>query len=210
LIGLTISTSKRGLLWPTEHWKCLIDSLCQGGSKHDPRLQYPVFTQCLAPLVREDNGRFFPTAESWLVAHDDTAISFLRITRVPEGDDEVCLHVPMTPDIEGWPVFEFPYFGTIGSSISEAQTSENVAMLRARADELTQHPRPTLLQLHFQLSGERRDRDLDNLGDALMPFFNGLFPGLVDIRLTKGPPRPGQAERLWVSATTSCRSSSCG
>lgn len=40
MIGVTISTSERGRLWPTEYWKTLIDSLCQGGAKHDPHVRY--------------------------------------------------------------------------------------------------------------------------------------------------------------------------
>ena len=111
-------------------------------------------------------------------------------------------HNPEMLGIQGCPLFEFPYFGTIGSSVQEAQTKANVASLRLRADELTRHTRPTSLGLHFQLSTDRRDRDLDNLGDGLMPLFNGLFPGLVDIRLSKGPSQAGATERLWVSAMT--------
>ena len=198
--GLTIFTSKRGLLWPTAHWKCLIDSLCRGGAKHDPTLRYPLLANHLSSLVREDRGRFLPTATSSLATSDDTAITFLRIVRVPEGEDAMRLHDPEMLDIQRWPVFEFSYFGTTGSSVQEAQTKANVAALRLRTDELTRHPGPTSLWLHFQLSDTRRDRDLDNLGDGLMPLFNGLFPGLTEIRMSKAPPHVGPTECLWVSA----------
>ena len=49
MIGVTVATSKRGRLWPTEHWKPLIDSLCRGGAKHDPRLRYPGLARYLSP-----------------------------------------------------------------------------------------------------------------------------------------------------------------
>jgi hypothetical protein len=200
VIGVTIATSKRGLLWPTEYWKALIDSLCRGGAKHSPIDRYPLLASCLAPLVREHGGRFVPTAASSLATHDDTVITSLEIVRVKDGDDSVCFHEPVVPHIDGWACVEVPFFGTIGSRIQEAQTKANVATIRARAGELQRGVKPTSLRLHFQLSSARRDRDLDNLGDALMPLFNGWFPGLTEVRLTKGRPQGGETERMWISA----------
>lgn len=142
--------------------------------------------------------RFRPSAESRLATHDDTAISFVWVTRVPDGEDAVRLHESMVLDMEGWSAFDFS-FGTIGSSVPEAQTTAILVMLRARADELTREPKPTSLRLHFQLSAQRRDRDRDNLGDALMPFCNELFPGVTGIRLSKGERKAGPTEWLCVS-----------
>jgi hypothetical protein len=201
MIGVTVATSKRGVLWSTEHWKPLIDSLCRGGAKHDPRLRYPALARYLSPLVREDDGRFFPTSESGLANSDDTAITFLRVVRVKDGEESLSLHHPQIPDTSDWPLFELPYFGTIGNSIQEAQTKSNRVALAARDHELVRHPAPHGLWLHFQLSSERRDRDLDNLGDALMPFFNRLFPKLDEIRMSKSMPHLGPSERLWTSTT---------
>lgn len=200
MIGARIATSKRGSLWPTEHWKALIDSLCRGGAKHSPVDRYPLLALCLAPLVREHDGRFVPTVASRLATHDDTVITSLEIVRVEGGDDSVCFHEPEMPFIDGWACVEVPFFGTIGSRIQEAQTKANVATIRARAGKLQHGLTPTSLSLHFQLSSARRDRDLDNLGDALMPFFNGCLPGLTAVRLTKGRPQGGETERMWISA----------
>jgi|SoiMethySBSTD1v2_1073268.scaffolds.fasta_scaffold178504_4 hypothetical protein len=200
MIGVTIATSKQGLLWPTEHWKTLIDSLCRGGAKHNPIHRYPLLAQCLAPLVCEHGGRFLPTAASRLAASDDTAITSLKIVRVKDGEDSMGFHIPELPDVEGWSCLDVTYFGTIGSRVQEAQTKSNVAALRARANELKRGAKSTSLWLHFRLSSDRRDRDLDNLADALMPLFNGWFPGLTEIHLSKGPPQPGEIERMWLDA----------
>jgi hypothetical protein len=199
MIGITIATSKPGCLWPSAHWKPLIDSLCRGGAKSDPCLHYPALSRCLSPLVRETNGRFFPTSESKLARSDDTGVTFLQVIRVKTGADSLAFHPPNMPDTSGWPMFEFPYFGTIGDSKHERQTNENRLALAAREDELIRQPMAEGLWLHFQLSAERRDRDLDNLTDALMPFFNRLFPKLAEVRLSKAAPHIGSSERLWVS-----------
>lgn len=206
MIGLTIATSKRGLLWPTEHWKTFIDSLCRGGAKHNPIHRYPPLAECLAALVREHDGRFVPMAASSLAANDDAAITSLKIMRVRDGEDLVRFHVPVLPDIEGWFRVDVPFFGTIGNRVQEAQTKENVAELRVRASALKDGVKPTILHLHFQLSSDRRDRDLDNLGDALMPLFNGWWPGLADIHLSKGPRQRGETETMWIAADVAAMS----
>ena len=198
MIGVTIATSKRGLLWPTEHWKVLIDSLCRGGAKHNPLSRYPSLGECLAPLVRKDRGRFVPTVASGLATHDDTVITSLQIVRVKDADDSVRFHDPVLPHVDGWVCVEVPFFGTIGSRTQEAQSKENRATIRARAGELQRGVETTNLHLHFQLSKDRRDRDLDNLADALMPSFNRLFPGLTEVRMSKSPPQGGETERMWI------------
>ena len=101
MIGVTIATSKRGLLWPTEHWKGLIDSLCRGGAKHSPIDRYPLLAECLAPLVHEYGSRFVPTVASSLSMHDDTVITSLQIVRVKDGHDSVCFHDPVPPYFDG-------------------------------------------------------------------------------------------------------------
>ncbi len=200
VIGLTISTSKRGPLWRAEYWKTLIDSLCRGGAKHDPRLRYPAMATCLGPLVREDAGRFLPTSASTLAEHDDTAITSLRIVRVKDGEDAVRLHEPVLANVDGWPLLEVDFFGTIGSRKQEDETRKNLARLETRAEEIVREPSATSLWLHFQLSAERRDRDLDNLGDGLMSLFNRWFPGLDEVQLSKGPARAGWSECMWIGA----------
>jgi hypothetical protein len=199
MIGVTIATSKHDRLWPTEHWKPLIDSLCRGGAKTDPRTCYPALSFCLSTFVCEANGRFYPTSASQLASGDDTATSFIRVIRVRAGGDSLTFHPPEVPDISGWPLFEFPYLGTIGSSKSESQSKQNRRTLASCEGELFQQPQATGLWLHFQLSATRRDRDLDNLADGLMSFFNKGLPQLAEIRLSKAAPHDGLSERLWVS-----------
>ena len=97
-------------------------------------------------------------------------------------------------------MFEFEFFGTMGSRVQEEQTKRNVSKLREHAEELLREPRPSRLWLHFQLREDRLDRDLDNLGDALMPLYNGWFPGLGEVQLSKGPRRPCEKEYMWFCA----------
>jgi hypothetical protein len=200
MIGVTIATSKRGLLWPTEHWKALIDSLCRGGGKHNPMHRYPPLAECLAELVHERDGRFVPTPASRLAASDDAAITSLKIMRVRDGQDFVRFHVPVLPDVGDWLRLDVPFFGTIGNRVQEARTRENVAELRVRASALKDGVKPTSLRIHFQLSSDRRDRDLDNLGDALIPLFNAWFPGLDEIQLSKGSRQRGKTETMWLTS----------
>lgn len=198
MTGITIATSKPGRIWPTGYWKSLIDSFCRGGTKINPHLRYPAFSRYISPLVYEAKQRFVPTKQSQLVGEDDTAISSIRVIRVKPGADSLIFHSPAVPDSAGWPLFEFPYFGTIGSSKYEQQIKENRVALCAREQEFLCRP-STGLWLHFQLSTARRDRDLDNLADALMPLFNELLPNLGELRLSKSLPHVESTERLWVS-----------
>jgi hypothetical protein len=171
-------------------------SLRLRGTKHIPIHRYPLLAECLAPLVREHGGRLVPTVASALAMSDDTAITSLRVTRVRHGEDFMHLNVPVLPDIEGWLPVEVRYFGTIGSSVQAAQTRALFAEIRLRTGMLREAVKAASLRIHFQLSSNRRDRDLDNLGDALMPLFNGWFPGLADLHSSKGPRQPGETERM--------------
>jgi hypothetical protein len=118
---------------------------------------------------------------------------------VKDGEDAVQFHTPVLPYVADWSCLNVPFFGTIGSQTQEDQTRKNVAELRARANALKLGAKPTSLWLHFQLSSNRRDRDLDNLADALMPLFNGWFPGLAEIHLSKGPAQSDEVETMWMS-----------
>ena len=200
MLRLSIETSKSGRIWPTGYWKPLIDSLCRSGARKDPRAIYRDLSFHLKPLICEREGRFYPTSASPLVPSDDTAISFIQVALVRPGDEAIRFPPPKIPDASLWPSFEFPYFGTIGNSKYEEQTKQNRLVLAERQHELFDAQfTPITIWLHFQLSTSRRDRDLDNLADALMPFFNKLLPRLTVVRLSKTASRAQESEVFGVS-----------
>jgi hypothetical protein len=104
------------------------------------------------------------------------------VNRVAPGDERVTLEVGILPDVSGWSSLRVPYFGTIGDSKSEAQSKLNREAL-ARVFVTPADVRS--LGLAFQLSCERRDRDIDNLADALMPFFNQRVTRLDQLVILK-------------------------
>ena len=53
--------------------------------------------------------------------------------------------------------------------------------------------------MSFQLSRERRDRDLDNLVDPLIPFFSAQVRPLDCVFAMKEHPRPSGQEILRIS-----------
>jgi hypothetical protein len=138
MIGIKVATSKAGCLWPAGHWKPLFDSVCRGGAKSDPRIRYRDLSPYLAPLIRERDGRFYPTSESQCAGGDDTAVSSLQITRVCAGAESLKFYPPESPDVTGWPWFDFSFFGTIGNAKYERQSLQNRLDLAARQHELLQ------------------------------------------------------------------------
>ncbi len=197
-IAIKISTSKRNRLWPAGHWKVFVDAVTRGGAKHDPRLEYPDLRTALDDLMEARNGRYWPKPGSPFSGADDSALKMLIVHRVKPGSESVRFVTCAVPDLSLWKQVEFPYFGTIGNSKYEAQTKRNREKL---ASSFTAPPSPAWLGLAFQLSQERlsargRDRDIDNLADALMPFFNRAVKRFEEIVLVKMPPTNGENEIL--------------
>jgi len=197
VVSIEIHTSKNGRLWPTEYWKTLIDSMAREGAKHDPIMRYPDLAESVEPFVELREGRHVPTSGSPLAKKDDVAISVIHVSRVPHGSEHISFGEVSLPDTSEWDSLPFPFFGTIGSSEYEAQTKENRdAIEKAWGDQLTEDASAKHLSLSFQLSAGRRDRDLDNLADALMPLFNSRLPSLDEILLLKEPPVEAGSEIL--------------
>jgi len=197
-IALHISTSMRRRLWPTEYWKPVVDAVTRGGAKRDPRLKCPDLRAVLDDLIEVRDGRYWPKHNSPFSVADDAALKMLIIQRVKPGSESVRFATCAVPDLSSWEQIGFPYFGTIGNSKYEAQTKRNREKL---ANSFTAPPSPAWLGLAFQLSQERlsargRDRDIDNLADALMPFFNRAVKRFEEIVLVKMPPINSSEEIL--------------
>ncbi len=193
ILAVRVATSKRGQLWPTEYWKTLIDAIVRGGAKHDPRSKYPDLSLALSDMVEERNGRFFPRRGRATSTLDDTAIHLIVVSRVGPGREAVSVCFADLPHVDSWSVVRVPYFGTIGNSKYEAQSARNREALSSVFAPVCSHAH---LRLAFQLSCARRDRDLDNLADALIPFFNKQIGCLDEITLVKLEPAQADYETL--------------
>lgn len=177
-------------MWPGEYWKILIDSLTCRGSRNDPRIKYKDLADVLRPLIEERDGRFFPVSGTAIDQMDDSAIGMIEICRVEQGFESInsgCASGDQWPT-DRWRQFRCPYFGTIGGRTSEAQTRENRNRLAGETTNYLQGRSSKELGLSFQLSAERRPRDLDNLVDAFMPFFNKHRKSIDRICATKEKP----------------------
>ena len=85
-----------------------------------------------------------------------------------------------------WYSINFPYFGTIGDSKSEYQTKTNRTAIEEKFYEiLRDNSESKSLSLSYQLSIGRKNRDLDNLTDAIMPLFNKHCKNLSNLLLVK-------------------------
>ncbi len=199
MVEVQIRTSKSGPLWPTGYYKCLFDSLCRGGAKHDPRQMYGDLASSIEQLIKEQNGRFVPRPGTLLCNHDDTEVRVIRINRVDRGEELVELVPANQSNTTLCKRFEFPFLGTIGDSKYEAQTKLNREVLK----EAMQSDRTLeVLGMRFTLSRHRRDRDLDNLHDGLAPLFNRLYPAVRELLLVKEEPRTEEGEVVAVWAGT--------
>jgi hypothetical protein len=182
-------------LWATNYWKCLFDSLCRKGSRHDPRREYPDLKEHLEHLIEERAGRFHPRIGTALCEHDDDKVRVIRMTRVAKGKEEIAFAPAWQPITSSWTRIESPFFGTPGDSKYEAQSKSNQEVLGKRIE---QDRDIRSLGLSFTLSQFRKDRDLDNLYDGLVKLFNKLYPKINELLLVKETPRPEQGEVLGV------------
>lgn len=194
---LEINTSKKGRLWPTEYYKIVIDALTRGGAKHSPFDRYPDLSDALDGLVIEREGRYYPQEESPLFNLDDVALSALIIRRVNVGQESICVSAKTNPSTESWHQFCLDYFGTIGDGKAEKQSKRNREILEIETNSIID-PHQNGLSLSFQLNQSRNNRDLDNLVDSLIPFFNSKIPGMDSISVFKEPSRSTQREVLRV------------
>ena len=189
MIGLEIATSRHGRLWPSEHWKCLIDSLFAKGSKDDPRLKYRDLPN-LNHLVEEREGRFCPMSDLISSRFDDPHLQFVIIRRAPVGSVSA-FETTTLPNSSNWPGIAVPWFGTIGDRKAEQQTRRNRQLISDQWP--SEWSSSEFLSLEFVQSPDRLDRDLDNLADSLTPLFSARFQRLQTLRLfkttsqTKGP-----------------------
>jgi hypothetical protein len=202
MIQISIGTSRPRRLWATEHWKTLFDSLSAKGAKHDPRLRYPELAPVLGELLEERTGRFYPKAATPFAEVDDCEVRMIQVERVPIGWEFVRFGDGHLPDTTGWRALEVPFFGTIGSSFYEEQSKCNSAALLFLGNPVAV---PVALKVGFSLSRARRDRDLDNLFDALSGAFNRLFSSIQELALFKTEPWAKECERLTFSHQAATR-----
>lgn len=197
-----IATSKRGQLWPSQYWKGLVDAIARRkGSKKDPRLLYPDLSEVVDKLIDFREARYFPKSDGPLANHDDAAVSVITVRRVSTGKETVRIGHSRLPKCILGLRFEFPYFGTIGHSKYELQTKLNRQRIIAEAPSiLAAANQRRAICLSFCLSRSRRDRDLDNLADALFPAFNAQCPLVDQITLIKLPPANSTLEVLGFGA----------
>jgi len=198
MLALRISTSRSARLWASEYWKMLLDAISQRGSKRDPRRKYRDLAAALSEIIEERDGRFHSKISTPLSALDDVSLKLMGVRRVESGNEAVELIDLDPPTTTKWQSIDFPYFGTIGDSKYEAQTKRNRTLL---SDVFKPSEEPAWLGLAFELSLQRmseggRDRDVDNLADALMPFFNSKVRRFGEIWLIKLPPAPAPTEAL--------------
>jgi hypothetical protein len=200
ILGVEIWTSKSGRLWPTEYWKSLIDALGSGGAKYDPRLKYPELARQLDAMVEVRSARYYPKAGTVLAIHEDTALRLMLVHRAETGDEGVVLGRAGLPNTECWVSISFPFFGTIGDTRYEVQSKLNRdAIAEQLKPQLREIARSSTLCLSFELSANRRDRDLDNLADALMPLFNRHSENLDHMCLVKASGASQDTEVLRIA-----------
>lgn len=198
MISLQIVTTRSKCLWPSEHWKSLIDALFMNGSKNDPRSKYRDLLN-LYDLVQDRSGRFFPADNLISSKCDDTQLRLIHVNRVSGQSGHVAIcNTPTPPDTDSWFVVEVPYFGTIGDRKSEQQIKHNRNTLQQTWP--SDSPQSDHLSLEFRLSSTRTDRDLDNLADGIMPFFSAKFPNLLALRIFKSIHTGCDSESLRISS----------
>ncbi len=198
MIGIEIRTSKQGQLWPTEYYKGLIDALTRGGTRHDPIDKCPDLAGALVDLVYERGGRFYPAQLILLSQFDDVELDAIVARRVGDGNEAVRIGSVTMPQTDKRLKFTCDFFDTNGDSKAEAQSKKNRRMLEVQAGpSLKRHANRIIMS--FQLINERRDRDLDNLVDPLIPFFSAKIQALDCVCAVKEVPQPTGKEILCIS-----------
>lgn len=183
--GIIVKTSKSNALWPTEYWKTLFDSVFIHGSKNNPYEKHPDLQGFLSEKIHHDD-RYYLQLDSDLQNQDDSKLKFINIVRVSPGKETILITTFNEINTDDWHVIKFPYFGTIGDSKYELQTKKNGQEIEtAYYDTLIENSESKNLSLSFQLNEGRKDRDVDNLADALMPFFNRKIRGIENLFLMK-------------------------
>lgn len=199
MIGVEIRTSKKGALWPSQHYKSLIDALARGGAKRNPIDKYPDLANAINKLVVEKKCRYSPNTKTPLASKDDNAIKLISIQRVRDGDESIRIGIVKMPVTYEWNQIPVNFFGTIGNSKYEAQTKKNRRLINdildIRTDNWTEN-----VCISFQLSTHRKDRDLDNLVDAIIPEFNSKIKKIHKILVIKEDACESGIELLRISS----------
>lgn len=212
MVGIEIRTSRQKnlRLWPSEYWKALIDALTVKGSKNDPRIKYRDLTKYLNDVVEVHYGRFYVRLQSQVEYIDDVSLWTTTVRRVNSGEESLIIRQDKLLQTGSWHSIMVDYFGTIGDNKAEAQTKLNKKLVSQKYGKLLkQHCLAGRLAVSFQLSTNQkyrasRDRDLDNLADAMMPLFNRHLLPLDSLVILKEPPRhePGEILRFSFQPVT--------
>lgn len=182
--GFEIKTRKRGTLWPTNHYKILFDAITKKGAKKSPFLLNPELAIPLMDWTCEADGRFMPRPSTPMEHLDDVHLSFIGIEKTVVDEPQIRFTEKADGLLQSQSRFEFPFHGTTGNSKYENQTKLNLLLVDSEIPK-QQLQSACALSLYFHQSPERKNRDLDNLVDAVIPFFNKRMPSLKRITAVK-------------------------
>ncbi len=198
-----IQTSIAGNLWTVELWKVLIDALARKGSKSNPCHRYIDLAPFLQEYLSHIEGRYFLQGINNDSFGDDSKIRSIVIKKCTKGSERVRCAMARLEGASQCIGIEFHYFGTIGDSKYEEQSKANREKLKLelaeRFERWNAQERPKALTLWFQLRDGKKDRDLDNLADALMPTISDKIKGIDMIRLVKLNCSKANNEQLYIN-----------
>lgn len=195
-----IKTSKKGRAWPSQYWKTLFDSIFKAGSKNNPLKKYLSLSDKFNnKYILDIKSRHHLNIDRSCKKHDDSEIYFIRIEKVNEKKDSVFIKkITKINTDDNWREIEFPSFGTIGNKKYEKQIKQNRTELEKKyGDLLSSNSKSNFLILKFILNNKKKD--LDNLADAIMPFFNKYLKDLSCLVLIKDQGNNMNKEKLQFS-----------
>jgi len=144
-------------------------------------------------------GRYYLAIDTPLAQCDDVALGVISILRVEQGNESIRIGHVNLPVTNGWEQVQIEYFGTIGNSKYEAQSKKNRALI-ADALAISLHEWSGKICFSFQLSNQRKDRDLDNLVDAIVPVITKTVDPFDHMIAIKEYFRPESNEMFRVSS----------
>jgi len=202
MLILEIKTSKSNLIWPSGYWKTLIDSIFKNGSINNP-VSYLDLKQYLGDKVSFNSSRYYIELSRYSSNNDDSSLKAISIEKVTSGSEKLVLKQidKIDPSKNNFSEIDFDYFATIGNKKYELQTRKNREKLNnSYKDTFLKNKDILYLSLFFKLQkNNRRDRDLDNLVDAIIPEFNKYFHGVKKIFVCKDIKNNLDRETLYFS-----------
>jgi hypothetical protein len=202
---LSIGTSRVGLLWPLQYWKCLIDAVTLEGAKKNPKSEYADIQFHSLRTELNGKGRVKCHLHERLHKLSDSLLSAIQVERVVTGKEYLKCQQAQLPsvdrwsDMEGYGSLSVEWFRTIGARKYEGESKQHRESIQNRLENIDKSFNG--LQLAFELRKDRkRPVDLDNLVDAVITPFSRHFTELLSIECYKLPPKDGRLENLYFIA----------